>query len=428
MYKILLLLFSSLLLLTPVQAKEQAAPAFWLAKSAALTDLLLDEKGLAAYQQTLLTGEPRTLVDLGALPWSYSPATLARWINAPDWPAAAFRNGKPDTATGEKARLLPPASIWQQQAKRVFLQYGVLTATSDLRTFPSAERFSARADSFDLLQETSLDLGEPVAILFEHPARPWLYVQTYHYRGWVEARAVARVPTRKAWLDWVKPSQRLHFLAPQTALAAQAPALRMGATLPLSAGVPAFAFLPQQNARGELTTRPIPVAAGGDLAAVPLPYTRQHILQQALRYYGTPYGWGDSGNGVDCSGFIVRVFRSVGLSLPRNADEQEAAPGWKRSLAGRTPAERRQILDDLPPASLLHMDGHVMLYLGKSDGDYWVVHAYTGHLARAADGALHYQPAMQVAISPLSLLRSDGSTYLDNLTSVRQWLPDGYSS
>ncbi len=424
MYKTLTFLLISLLLLTPVQAKEQETPAYWLTQSAASSAPLLDEQALLAYQRALYAGEPHTLVDLSALPWSYSSATLQRWITSPDWPdEVVFRNGSPFPASDEKTRLLPPASAWQQE-RRIFLQYGVVTANADLRTFPSADLYSVRADSFDRLQETSLDAGEPVAILFEHPARPWLYVQTYHYRGWVDARSVARIPTRKAWLTWAKPSHSLHFFQPRTRLAVQAPLMRMGASLPLSEGDPAVVFIPQQNNRGELTTMPLPVRATDTLAASPLPYTRQNVIQQALRYYGTPYGWGDSGDGIDCSGLIVRVFRSVGLSLPRNADEQEAAPGWKISLAGRTTAERRQILDALPPASLLHMDGHVMLYLGKSDGDYWVVHAYTGHMERTADGALHYRPAMRVAISPLSLLRSDGSTYLDSLTSVRQWLPE----
>ena len=135
----------------------------------------------------------------------------------------------------------------------------------------------------------------------------------------------------------------------------------------------------------------------------------------------------DGGDGVDCSGFVVRVFRSIGISLPRNADEQEAAPGWKRSLSGKTTAERRQILDALPPGSLLHMDGHVMIYLGKSDGDYWIIHAYTGHLETTAAGPV-YRKIMHVAISPLTLQRSNGATFLDSLTSVRQWLPDDYSS
>ena len=302
-----------------------------------------------------------------------------------------------------------------------------MTANADLRTFPTADRFSIQAEGFDRLQETSLDIGEPVAILFEHPARPWLYVQTYHYRGWVHAAAVARIPTRKAWLAWVNPAHSLTSLQPQAKLPAPNTFLRMGARLPAAEAAPAIALLPQKDLHGELAAVRTPIDQTTGLASAPLPYTRQAIIQQALRYYGTPYGWGDEGDGVDCSGLIVRVFRSVGLSLPRNADEQEAAPGWKIDLSGKTTQERCSVLDELPPGSTLHIDGHVMLYLGKSAGEYWAIHAYTGHMEQTNTGSLVYRPVMRVTISPLSLLRSNGHTFLDSLTSVRQWLPTNQS-
>ena len=55
------------------------------------------------------------------------------------------------------------------------------------------------------------------------------------------------------------------------------------------------------------------------------------------------------------------------------------------------------------------------------------IHAYTGHLETTAAGPV-YRKIMRVAISPLTLQRSNGATFLDSLTSVRQWLPDDYSS
>lgn len=420
---IIALLAGFLLYAPPALAREQETPAFWQRQSASQTAVLLSPQALQNYQRQLIDGEPHTMVDLAAIHWSYAVTTLHQWIEEPDWPEdVRFRNGQPYSAGNEKNLLLPPAAFWQGE-QRSFVQYGVMTANTNLRTFPTADVYATKPDGFDQLQETSLDIGEPVAILLEHPSRPWLYVQTYHYRGWINSETVARIPTRKNWLAWVQPVERRMALQPQSTLD-NAATLRMGASLPVEN---AKVLLPQRDSRGQLKTLPLPLPKAAAFASVPLPYTRQALIQQALLYYNTPYGWGDSGDGVDCSGFVVRVFRSVGLSLPRNADEQEAAPGWKRSLAGKTTAERRQILDALPPGSLLHMDGHVMLYLGKSDGDYWIIHAYTGHLEATAAGPV-YRKAMRVAISPLTLQRSNGATFLDSLTSARQWLPDDYSS
>lgn len=420
---IITLLTGFLLYAPPALAREQETPAFWQRQSASQTAVLLSPQALQNYQHQLIDGEPHTMVDLTAIHWSYAATTLRQWIEEPDWPEdVRFRNGQPYSVGNEKNLLLPPAAFWQEE-QRSFVQYGVMTASTNLRTFPTADVYTTKPDGFDQLQETSLDIGEPIAILLEHPSRPWLYVQTYHYRGWINSETVARIPTRKNWLAWVQPVERRIALQPQSTLD-NAATLRMGASLPVEN---AKVLLPQRDNRGQLKTLSLPLPKSAAFASVPLPYTRQALIQQALLYYNTPYGWGDSGDGVDCSGFVVRVFRSVGLPLPRNADEQETAPGWKRSLAGKTTAERRQILDALPPGSLLHMDGHVMIYLGKSDGDYWIIHAYTGHLEATAAGPV-YRKAMRVAISPLTLQRSNGATFLDSLTSVRQWLPDDYSS
>ncbi|MBI2264560.1 MAG: C40 family peptidase [Armatimonadetes bacterium] len=48
-----------------------------------------------------------------------------------------------------------------------------------------------------------------------------------------------------------------------------------------------------------------------------------NILRTAFRFMGVPYVWaGTSGSGFDCSGFVWRVFKINGISLPRMADSQ----------------------------------------------------------------------------------------------------------
>ena len=47
------------------------------------------------------------------------------------------------------------------------------------------------------------------------------------------------------------------------------------------------------------------------------------VVQEAFRYLGVPYRYGGSStNGMDCSAFVQRCFRAVGISLPRTAAEQ----------------------------------------------------------------------------------------------------------
>ncbi|MCS6862299.1 MAG: C40 family peptidase, partial [Abditibacteriales bacterium] len=47
------------------------------------------------------------------------------------------------------------------------------------------------------------------------------------------------------------------------------------------------------------------------------------VVQEAFRYLGVPYRYGGSSpSGMDCSAFVQRCFRAVGISLPRTAAEQ----------------------------------------------------------------------------------------------------------
>lgn len=84
-------------------------------------------------------------------------------------------------------------------------------------------------------------------------------------------------------------------------------------------------------------------------------------VRTAMTYLGMPYrrGGASAEQGFDCSGFTRRVFQSIGLFLPRSADEQAAA----RELV----AIRR---DELQPGDLVFFNtlrrtfSHVGIYVG----------------------------------------------------------------
>ena len=65
-----------------------------------------------------------------------------------------------------------------------------------------------------------------------------------------------------------------------------------------------------------------------------LPYASNNLLSSAFKFYGKPYGWGGLKNSVDCSSLIFNAYRTVGIVLPRNADQQELTAGTKKKLSG----------------------------------------------------------------------------------------------
>ena len=66
---------------------------------------------------------------------------------------------------------------------------------------------------------------------------------------------------------------------------------------------------------------------------------RRRVLDEAERWIGTPYQFGGvTHSGVDCSGFVCNVFKSVEKKLPRNSAEQ-ATVGESVSIGGTLPGD-----------------------------------------------------------------------------------------
>jgi cell wall-associated NlpC family hydrolase len=91
--------------------------------------------------------------------------------------------------------------------------------------------------------------------------------------------------------------------------------------------------------------------------------TASELVISAMNFIGVPYrrGGSDEGTGFDCSGFTRHVFEhSLGLVLPRRADEQARADGL--SKVGR---------EELKPGDLVffntlrHTFSHVGIYVGE---------------------------------------------------------------
>ena len=92
------------------------------------------------------------------------------------------------------------------------------------------------------------------------------------------------------------------------------------------------------------------------------------LTNWALQFVGNPYVWGGESleDGIDCSGFIMKVYEHFGYSLPRSSSEQRTAgrlvcQGYEEEL--------------LQPADIICYEGHVALYIGNGE----IVHAANKH-------------------------------------------------
>jgi len=85
------------------------------------------------------------------------------------------------------------------------------------------------------------------------------------------------------------------------------------------------------------------------------------VAEYAVQFIGNPYVWGGTSltNGVDCSGFVMKVYEEFDVSLPHS------------SAADRKQGYAVNGLENALPGDLICYSGHVALYIG----DGMIVHA-----------------------------------------------------
>ena len=83
--------------------------------------------------------------------------------------------------------------------------------------------------------------------------------------------------------------------------------------------------------------------------------TGADVVADAKRYLGIPYRWGgtDPATGLDCSGFTQRVFKDLGITLPRVVAQQKDAGREVASMSAAQPGDL-----------LVFGVGHIGIYLG----------------------------------------------------------------
>jgi len=418
----------------PAEALPGVTPAmqsasFWTGKLAAKNRLIMDRGGIDAFNREIRRQSPSIVFDLAAYPQTLDRETLAAMLRGTRYPSRPLYAGGVPVAASLQAALREQVNLDGLRARNE-VRYALAVARADLRTFPTAQGVfdSPDDDEFDLFQETIVNPAEPLLILHRSRDGRWYYVQTVNYRGWLAADAVAVVPGRDAWLAYAARAD-LDFLVVtaanlQVKTSDNAPPVvfEMGARIPLAGRGPSGyrIELPVRGRDGLAVFAQTVLPADSDVSVGYLPYTGENILRQAFKLQNVRYGWGGLFGGVDCSSFVMDIYRTVGIILPRNADQQRATAGIARDLRGLSPAAKATVLRSLRPGAAFFKRGHVVLYLGEDNGRGFVIHALTAY----RDAASRDVPVMRVVVSAVDMLCADGKTLLEALTVARQYQND----
>jgi cell wall-associated NlpC family hydrolase len=413
---------------------EMERPEFWLDRFTGSGKIILDAPAINAFNCRILQSLSGTVCDLTSYPRSLRKPALKTLIAASRFPEGpVYGDGRlltPDDFSHLTSRLNLKA-VPEDNA----VGYGFTLRRANLRAFPTTLRCTVEPDDmeFDLFQETALNPAEPLLILFQSAAGNWYYIQTVNFHGWVAAQDIVRADSRGSWLSYwqnrdflVVSANHIKVSRPDATGNNEELHFEMGAQLPL-AGPETFPDfgddfrinIPVREATGHLCSQTVRLPRTAAVNRGYLPYTGANIITQAFKMLGIRYGWGGAHESVDCSSFIMNIYRSFGFQFPRNAREQERLPGKAVSFKDQAESERAARLSRLLPGAILNLPGHVMLYLGEYNGSHFIMHALSSYGTSGSRGEYVKTYFLKVCVTGLDLARSNGQTLLAALTSGR---------
>jgi cell wall-associated NlpC family hydrolase len=426
----------------PGVGAAQLTPDYWIGLLQQPDRVILDRAQIAAENARLLDTDP-SMHDLRALPHTLDRARVAGWIRAvsqrPTRPLYDL-DGRPVSAATLDALVdaLALADIPAQQPTR----YGLVVRRAALRAFPTELRvFGTKGDTdIDRFQETAEFPGTPVVIAHASRDGRWLFVVSPRYAAWAKRENVAEGSAAEVFgYAEQTPYRVITGASERTVFTPERPELSqlqldMGTRVPLQTGLPpgepvngqtaqaAWTLrLPYRDAGGRLAFSPALLQKNTDSAPDYLPLTRANIIRQAFKFLGERYGWGHAYDGRDCSGFVSDVYRSMGVQMPRDTSKQSVSPALAHRLftAKDSREARLAAVRELQVGDLVYIPGHVMMVIGRRDGQPYVIHDVGGMSWRRSDGSLGHVKLNAVSVTPLlPNLFNDRQTYVDRMTSI----------
>lgn len=306
----------------------------------------------------------------------------------------------------------------------VEIQYGVSIDRTFIRTFPTYEpSYRKKEDTeFDRFQETAVYPWEPIIIYNKSKDGQWYFARMYNYVGWVPADKIA-IGDKEEIFNYIDMEPFLVILDRQMTIIDKI--FDMGVRIPLKEEKENsyIIFIPYKDENNRLEIVEWEINKFKELHLGYLPYTKENIILQAFKLMGETYGWGGLNNTRDCSAFMMDIYRSFGIKLPRNTLEQGSKSlGIEYDLNHNSTLEEKiALLEDIPPATSLYMPGHTMLYLGKEGDYYYIIHQFADYYEEK-EGALEKISVMKTDISPVTIKTSSGKTYLESIYLAKEFI------
>ncbi len=424
----------------PNVAAEMERPEFWIKKIENPASPLLTSEKIQKMNEENLRRKDLGLCRIRNLKEAWSRQEILSFLKE-DWEnfgrSEEVRYGKSGAPLRDffwdKLKNDLHRELIQETSRMLF---ALVVKRADIRVFPTEEpsMSAPNQQEFDLFQQSSISPGSPVGIYYFNQDKKWAYIQTQFIRGWIHTHDLAIAKEKSEIADYAEPKDRLVVTGNVVTVFGD-PSLRqpvftaqMGDSFPLlgapgGSNGPRSFYAIQIGGRKDdesLILRKGYIRANEDVRQGFLTYTQENVARQAFKMLHHPYGWGDRLGGRDCSRFIMDLFRTFGILMPRNSKEQALVGMDLGSVEGTSIREKQKFLDrSTPLATTIRLPGHIMLYLGKDQEKHYVIHSIWG-IQKSGKGGAALQKIGKVVISDLSLGgKGPNRSLLDRITDIR---------
>ena len=253
----------------------------------------------------------------------------------------------------------------------VNVQYGIIVDFAWMRTYPT--NYYSESYSKDRFQETTLNVGEEVAIYHISSDGNWYFVQAANYYGWVETKYIATSSYEEVE-TFVNVENFLVVISDYALI--ESAHVRMGQKFPLISSDDKYVIsFPTRTEEGTLLLKEVTLDKNDNYHVGYLDYTYENLMIQAFKLLGIDYSWGDKEkDGRDCSSTQNGIYKSFGFVLPRNTSNQNSIPTYSKKFSSISTTE----LQKYAPGTLVFSSGHVMMYLGENHQGYsYILHNTT---------------------------------------------------
>ncbi len=266
---------------------------------------------------------------------------------------------------------------------------------TDLRVLPTTEAHLSDPRNcflpFDNLQNSSVAAGSPLFVSHASKDKKWVLAETHYAIGWIPAQHTAPVDgdfmkqwETGAYATIIKDKTPIHGARGKLLFKAS-----LGSFFPKSGedGKTLQILVAVAGKKGQAAIQEVSLTRAA-AAAKPLPLTAENMTKLANGLMHEPYGWGGLDERRDCSSTLMDLFSPFGIWLPRNSGHQAKRTGIFIDLAGLSPTEKekRIVTEGIPYLTLLWLKGHIMLYIGKHNGQALVFHNFWSVKTRDKNG------------------------------------------